>query len=389
VSDLGTMGLEFGGRVDFARLRRERRQRLQGAMKTAGLDALLLGREANARYAAGARRLWASGLRPWSPGCVVLRDPEQVHLLAAWDWGVPPEVPREHLFAPSWNPPKLVEGLARLPGLAAARRVGVDAMTPLFAALLARALPRAELVDAGPALEGARRVKTPEELACIETAIALAEGALAAVVAELRPGIRERELQGRFGEAAARLGVTTPALAGTFCATPRCAAGALPLRRLPGETALAAGDLVALDVGLLYAGYEGGLARTWPCPPAAAAPSAAQRDLQRRWSEILEALLAGCRPGRSAADLARAHAACGEPAPPFPVAHGVGLGLEPPLAGRPAAPGADALEEGMVLALQAFVFREGVGGYLGREMVLVTGEGPLLLTRASHGPLAG
>jgi Xaa-Pro aminopeptidase len=381
------MGLEFGGRIDFARLRRERRQRLEGEMKLAGLDALLLGREANARYAAGARRLWTSGLRPWSPGCVVLREPAQVHLLSAWDWGIPPEVRREHLLPPSWSPPRLVERLAALPGLAAARRVGVDGMTPLFAALLARALPRAELVDAGPALGRARRVKTQEELACIETAIALAEGALAAVVAELRPGIRERELQGRFAEAAARLGVTTPALAGSFCATPRRAGAPFPLRRLPGESALAAGDLVALDVGLLYAGYEGGLARTWPCP-ATAAPSAAQRDLQRRWREILEALLAECRPGRSAAHLERAYAACGEPAPPFPVAHGVGLGLEPPLAGSPAGPAEEALEEGMVLALQAWVFREGVGGALGREMVLVTGEGPQLLTRASHGPLA-
>jgi Xaa-Pro aminopeptidase len=388
VSDLGTMGLEFGGRVDFARLRSERRHRLLGAMKGDGLDALLLGREANARYAAGARRLWSSGLRPFGPGCIVLREPEQVHLLAGWDWGVPPEVPREHLFLPSWNPARLGEGLARLPGLAEARRVGIDGMTPLWAGLLADALPRAELVDAGPTLWRARRIKTPEELACIETAIALSEAALAAVTAELRPGLRECELQGRFAEAAARLGVTTPALAGTFCATPRSAGGGFPLRRLPSQAELAAGELVAFDVGLLYAGYEGGLARTWPCLAAGAAPSAAQRDLLRRWREILGALLAECRPGRSAADLERAHAACGEPAPPFPVASGVGLGLEPPLAGRPDDPPQARLEEGMVLSLQAYVHREGVGGLLGRELALVTAEGPALLTRAGHGPLA-
>jgi Xaa-Pro aminopeptidase len=160
------------------------------------------------------------------------------------------------------------------------------------------------------------------------------------------------------------------------------------LRRLPGEAPLVAGDLVALDVGLLYAGYEGGLARTWPCLAAGDAPSAAQRDLLRRWREILDALLAECRPGRSALDLERAYAACGEPAPPFPVAFGVGLGLEPPLTGRPLAPAEGALEEGMVLSLQAWVHREGVGGYLGREIALVTAEGPALLTRASHGPLA-
>ena len=55
---LGTAALEEGGRVDFAALRAARRARLFEAMERAGLDACLFGREANARYVSGARRLW-------------------------------------------------------------------------------------------------------------------------------------------------------------------------------------------------------------------------------------------------------------------------------------------------------------------------------------------
>ena len=68
MSGLGTQALEYGGsggRVDFSRMRAERHARLLQAVRAAELDALVLGREANARYAAGARRLWTAGGRPF------------------------------------------------------------------------------------------------------------------------------------------------------------------------------------------------------------------------------------------------------------------------------------------------------------------------------------
>ena len=55
---LGTMALEEGGRVDFARLREERLGRVLAAMDERELDVLLIGREPNAQYISGARRLY-------------------------------------------------------------------------------------------------------------------------------------------------------------------------------------------------------------------------------------------------------------------------------------------------------------------------------------------
>ena len=79
-------------------MRARRRSRCLEAMERHGLDLLLLGREGNARYVSGARRLWTAGTRPFSPTCVVVRATGDVHLLSTWDDGIPAEIARENLF---------------------------------------------------------------------------------------------------------------------------------------------------------------------------------------------------------------------------------------------------------------------------------------------------
>jgi Xaa-Pro aminopeptidase len=66
--------------------------------------------------------------------------------------------------------------------------------------------------------------------------------------------------------------------------------------------------------------------------------------------------------------------------PGVALAHGLGLGAEPPLIGL--GRGRDAvLDEGMVLSVQSWVAEEGVGGCLERSTVLVDTTGPTALTR--------
>lgn len=380
MSGPGVAALEYGARVDFARLRRERRARLVAALREARLDALLLGREANARYAAGARRLWTAGGRPFAPGCVVLAS-GAVHLMSTWDEGIPEEIAHSELYGTTWNPAKLIGSLAAIPGLGEARRIGVDGMSTGFARLLPGAVPKAEWLDASELLARVRRTKTADELACIRTAVAVAEGALAEVLPALAPGVRERTLAGRFHAAAARLGVTTPAFEASFCA------GA-PLRRIPAERALAAGELVVCDAGVLYAGYEGLVGRSWPALAPGARASAAQRELFARARALREALLDAARPGARVADLCRLYAAAGEPLPALPVVQGVGLGMEPPVAGAAADPGEARLEPGMALSLVSCVERSGVGVCLLREVVIVGSGAPERVTRIGDGPLS-
>src|ERR1700758_5351328 len=98
IENAGTMALPDGRRVDFNRLRRERRQRILEAMAGAGVDVLLLRRPANIPYASGGRQLWPSGPRPFAPAGVVVAATGRVHLLSTWDEGVPDEIPHGDLF---------------------------------------------------------------------------------------------------------------------------------------------------------------------------------------------------------------------------------------------------------------------------------------------------
>ncbi|MGH9024983.1 MAG: M24 family metallopeptidase, partial [Acidimicrobiia bacterium] len=306
----GTLALDDHPRIDFDHIRRERRERVLAEMERRDLDVLMLGREANARFAAGARRLWTSGTRPFAPGCVVVRSSQQVHLLSVWDDGIPPEIPTGNLYGISWNPLHLMEVLGAIPGLAGARRVGVDAMSPLMAQLLPLAIGDAEIVDGSDAMRAARAAKTSAELDCIRTAVAIAEGAMARTSPSLRAGIREHELQGAFDRHLTEYGVTAPALEGIGVVSPKeCGADVgPPLRVVPGARVIEEGDLVVFHAAALYAGYEGDVARTFPVGE----PTPAMCSLADRAGGVLDAVIAACAPGAPGSALVDAYDRTGE-----------------------------------------------------------------------------
>ena len=381
---VGIAALPDGSRVDFARLRSERRARLFDAMAASGIDVAVLGRPASVVYASGARQLWTAGARPFGPACVVVRATGRVHLLSTWDEGVPPEVAREDLFGLSWNPAVIAGRLRAIPGLADARRIATDGYSPGSAQLLSALAPGAELFDAGPVLARARAPRTTDELGCIVTAAAAAESALNALADALHPGVTERELVARYVEHIAALGLPTPPTEAVVCATPR--SGPVALRRVPAGRAVGAGELVALSPGALYAGYQGCLARTRLSGPGE--PTAAQRAVLERCHAALGALVAACRPGASGAALRAAWDATGEPPPPEPLAWGIGLGAETPVIGHGLGE-AEVVPAGSVLAVQAWVAAEGAGGALEQDLVLVTEQGPEVLTRFGPEPRPG
>jgi Xaa-Pro dipeptidase len=388
----GTMAHEFGGTIDFERMRRQRRERCLAEMERLQLDALILGRDGNGRYVSGARRLWIGGGHGFGPSCVLLRNGE-IFLLSTWDDGIPSEIPIDRLYALSFNPMVYGERLKQIAPLANARRVGVDSMSPLFERLIKAAAPKATLADGEAAMRAARRIKTNDELGCIRTACAIAESSLSASIGALRPGVRETELLGVFEQRMSALNVTAPAVEGTFCATPRSADDVRvpPLRQLHSDRAVNEGDLVAMSSGVLYAGYEGSVGRTWPCIGAGSEIKSAQRELFQRWHRLWQSLQQELRPGNNGAAIRNAYESTGEPLPPFPIANGIGIGWEPPLIGTALGAEADSraiLEPGMVLTVQAYVWEPGIGGYLGKETVAITNEGHEVLTKLDYGPLA-
>jgi Xaa-Pro aminopeptidase len=338
------------------------------------LDVLVLGRQANVRYVAGAPQLWVAGTRPFGPTCVLVRETGAVHLLSTWDEGVPDDIPHENLYGITWNPMNTMSALRRIDGAATARRVGTDALSPVFAQLLPTAFPNAELVDGELAMRAARRIKTAEEVASLRKAIAVAESGLAAAVSELRPGVSEQLLAGVLLEALAAGGVSTPSNQDVAWVTSR--EHPWRISRRGRDSHVDEGDLVAFSAGVVAGGYVGEVGRTWPVGSAEGAA------LYRRWDDLWARLLAACRPGAAADELLSAYQAAGEPAPPMPVARGLGMGFDPPVVSKhlPRSAADERLEPGMVLAVTGYVWEQGVGAVFGREAVLINADGPQVLT---------
>ena len=361
---------------DDRTLRSGRRQRALDQMAAHDLDILVLGRQANVRYVTGTPQLWVAGTRPFGPGCVLVRATGAIHLLSTWDEGVPDDIPHENLYGISWNPMNTIAALQRIDGAATARRVGTDALSPGFAHLLPRAFPNAEMVDGELAMRAARRIKTEEEVAALREAIAVAESSLAVAVAELAPGVREQTLAGVLVEAAAAGGVSTPLNQDVAWVT----SPEHPWRRDKGDGRVKDGDLVAFSAGVLAGGYAGEVGRTWPVGEARNAANVSA--LYRRWHGLWSRLIAACEPGADAGELLAAYQAAGEPAPPMPVARGLGMGFDPPVISSqlPQTAAGERLEPGMVLSVTGYVWEQGIGAVFGREAVLITADGPEVLT---------
>lgn len=359
--------------ADDRALRTGRRARALAQMEAHDLDVLVLGRQANVRYVTGAPQLWVAGTRPFAPICVVVRATGEIHLNSSWDEGMPEEIDHDHLYGLAWNPMTLMEVLKKIDGAATARRVGTDALSPTFAQLLPIAFPNADLVDGELAMRTARRIKTPEEIAALRGAVRVAENGLAAAVSELAPGVTEQILTGAMLEAMAAGGVSTSATQDGAWVTSR----EHPWRQGRRDHQVVAGDLVAFASGALADGYVGEVGRTWPVGDV---PGAG--DLYQRSNDLWDNLIAACRPGAPASDLLAAYEAAGEPLPPMPVAHGLGLGFDPPVVSPdlPHTSAEERLDPGTVLALTGYVWAEGVGAVYQRDAVLITGDGPEVLT---------
>jgi Xaa-Pro aminopeptidase len=224
-----------------------------------GIDVLLLGREANARTVSDAGRLWLAGTRAFSPGCVVVGRTGAVHLLSNTDTVAPAGFPVENLYGVTWNPEKLIAALRAIDGVSDAARVAVDGMSPMAKALLARITPTAEIVDAGKLFAELWTIPDAEKPLGVAQATAVAERCLEAMVAELRPGVRPRDLRGAAADhMASTAGVTTPAFEAVVAPLDPGSSTWLPPERTLLDT-----ELVVLRAGVLRDGWEGSVARTY------------------------------------------------------------------------------------------------------------------------------
>ncbi len=98
-----------------------------------------------------------------------------------------------------------------------------------------------------------------------------------------------------------------------------------------GDRRVGPDDLVAFEAGVVADGYVGEVGRTWPAAPEATDP-AVDRAASGRSAEMWAgACSTPADPAPPASDLLDAYGPPASRCRPMPVAHGLGLGFDPPV----------------------------------------------------------
>lgn len=384
-------------RIDFGRMRRERRQKLLTAMERTGVDALIVSSRANVMYATGARSLLTDSSREYylPTFAVFTKDGKAPHLFTAYPEGAPPDLPASHVHSPFL--PEFEEGvrqmatrLKSLLGPALRGKVGLDGYTAASYALLPELLSESTLVDAGPTTGMARLCKTKDEVECLRTAQHINDAAMHDVLAALHPGMRQTELSGIFLKRILELGATGNHIDPIWMVTPQWLKQgphmllndlAFPIPTT--DRILREGDVLMVDTGIEYMGYGSDFGRTWLC---SLTPKPATRftDKHKLWREVTQAVMDTARPGKTGGDIARAaRKAAGNKKPwleQFYILHGIGLdSAEMPMIGTNLGAAFDesiVMQPGMLLVIEPCIYEDGVGGYRSEDTVVVSESGP-------------
>lgn len=351
-----------------------RLERLRTAMTAAGIDALLVTNLTNVRYLTG-----FTG----SAGMVLVR-PADCLMVTDGRYGAQAA---DQLAVAGVDARLEVAGEGRGELLAAAARgagrVGLEAdhlswadarhhRTEWFGGL--------DVVPTSGLVEGLRIVKDAGEVARVRAAAAIADAALATVVARLADGPTEAEFGLELDLAMRRGGATRPSFETIVASGPN---SARPHHR-PGDRRIVEGDLVVVDFGAVVDGYCSDMTRT----VVVGEPDPTQARL---WRVVAEAQAAGVAQVAAGVEAARIDRACRSIidgagwADAFTHGTGHGVGLDIHEAPRVAATSDATLAAGHIVTVEPGVYLEGHGGVRIEDTVVVTDHGcePLTLTPKS------
>ena len=390
------MAVDWEQRVNYQQLRQDRMQRIGAALEASDLGSLLLfdpnsiryvtsthigdwARDKSVRFAlvprGGQPILWDFGsaaknhrlYAPWLPQ-------------ESWRAGVPPmrgsftrETGVPDLFATRVYDELRERGLHRDP-------IGVDIPDMgSFEALQRRGL---RMVDAQPVVLGARKTKTPDEIALLDHAAALVDAAYEEIYRMLRPGIRESDIVAHVMKVLFELGSehveAINAVSGERCN---------PHPHVFSDRLLRPGDQAFFDIIHAFMGYRTCYYRTFAVGSATLAQIAAYRQCREWLDNAIELVKPGVTTDQIAAVWPTAQElgfANEEECFGLQFGHGIGIsGYESPMISRlhsfehPVV-----IEEGMVFALETYCpASDGNGAARIEEELVVTADGSKIITR--------
>jgi Xaa-Pro aminopeptidase len=235
--------------------------------------------------------------------------------------------------------------------------------------------PGIQTEDATPLFTELRQVKDAEEMAAMTEAVRMIETALTATIAQIKPGVTEKQLGGIWLNELLATGAEGPSFPLTVASGPN---GALPHHE-NGDRAFQEGDMIVLDGGALYHGYVSDITRT----VALGEPGEKAREVYDLVRRANEAGREASRPGLSGKEIdaaARAVIEEGGYGPRFLHRTGHGLGLEihePPFI---AVDNEVPLPAGATFTIEPGVYLSGEFGVRVEDMVALTDDGSRTLT---------
>lgn len=342
-------------------------ERLQEAAEQTGLDAVLVTNDASIGYLTGfsgiqLERLFAVAVPVSAGGALVV--PRLEEEAAA---GAPSSLGRVVYDPSSDGMPELVEALG------GGGRVGVEEDHLVFAR--AEALRGAGCVPrpAGDLVMGMRARKDASEVERMRYACRVVTEVMEQMFAELEVGAVEQAVNALVAHRLRERGATDShplVLFGPNAANPH---------GHPGDRTLEPGDVVCADISARIDGYWGDLTRCG----TVGAPSGWAQSTWQTVREAQAAAIAAARVGVAARDVDAAQRRIVEARPDLGrCLHGAGHAIgaeihEPPfLVPRTTAP----LEAGMCVTIEPGLYLGGVGGIRLEDQVLVTDDGPALVS---------
>jgi len=359
--------------------------KLREQMEAVGLDLVLLTEPMDVAYVSGFR---FDPFEHIAVLCVPLDENVRFLLPGYEEAGVARAVPDEtelFMFPEVGVDTEAFEDC--MSGLAHHARIGVTASTiPVTAQeRLMRALNRDSFHDCSELLGSLRAVKDDEEIALIAEASRIGDRAVERMIDEsLCVGAVEAELGGDLSRILRYEGADGSAFepgltAGWRSALPHGPDHSRARGNRPGQDAIDSGELLVFDFSVVVGGYIADLSRTYVLGES----EPKQREIFEIVQEAQQAAIDACIPGNPVGDVDRvakqiiANAGYGE-CSPQKTGHGVGLELhELPYV---AATTDQVLETGMIFCIEPAIYLEGYGGARVEDVVLVTDDGPRVLT---------
>jgi len=392
---LGTMGVDFEERVDYRRMHRYRLARAQAALEASDLGALLLFDDNNIRYVTSTKiGEWARDkLSRWA---LLTRGGDPI----LWDFGS--AAVHHRLYSPWLKPENCKAGLVGLRGTVdpafglmkrhaeemasilkaagvAKMPIGVDIIEPPMMFELEKA--GLKIKDGQQVMLSAREVKSADEIALLNRAAAMVDGAYDLVNNMLRPGVRENDIVAEVNKFLYTHGSddveAVNAISGERCS---------PHPHNFTDRMIRPGDQAFFDILQSFMGYRTCYYRTFNVGRA----TPAQHDCYKKAREWLDSAIERIKPGASTAHICEVFPKSEEFGFPdemtafgLQFAHGLGLNLhERPIISRVVSMDHPTeIKEGMVFAIETYCpATDGFSAARIEEEVVVTDKGCRLIS---------